>query len=85
MVPKTLPVNIKNLKVIGRNGAIISQFQKDGHLYMGIINKSHEAPLDVSIQKRNSIPRCITKDLKEEELKTSYKVSAGDILLVRLK
>ena len=81
----TLPVNIKNLKVIGRNGAIISQFQKDGHLYMGIVNKSHEAPLEVSIQKRNSIPRCITKDLKEEELKTSYKVSAGDILLVRLK
>lgn len=81
----TLPDNIKHLRVRGRQGAIVSQFQKDGHLYMAIVNKSHEGPLNVNIQKQNSIPKYITKNLTEEELKASYTVSAGDILLVKIE
>lgn len=80
-----MPVNLRSLKIVGRQGAIISQFEKDGHRYLGVVNKSHEKNLTVRIRVRNSTPRHITKTLAEEPIKSSYDVAEGDILLFRLK
>lgn len=79
------PVNLRSLKVVGRQGAIVSQIEKNDHRYLAIVNKSHEQPLTIRIQTRNSIPRQVTKQLKEKAMKDSYRVSAGDILLFKLK
>ena len=81
----TMPTNIRSLKIVGRQGAILSQFEKDGHRYLAIVNKSHENPLTIRIRTRNNIPRYLTKTLTEERLKTNYTIDAGDILLFKLK
>lgn len=81
----TMPLNIKSLKVVGRQGAIISQFQKGTLRYLAVVNKSHEKTLTLRIQPRNATPRHLTKQLKEEAIKTSYIIPAGDILLFRLR
>lgn len=80
-----MPTNIRSLKIVGRQGAIISQLEKDGHRYLAIVNKSHEQTLTVRIKVRNATPRHLTKSLDEERLKYSYTVGAGDILLFKLK
>ena len=80
-----MPVNIRSLKIVGRQGAIISQIEKDNHQYLAIVNKSHEQRLTVRIKARNSIPNHITKTLLAEKMKESYTVQPGDILLFRLK
>ena len=79
------PTNIRSLKIVGRQGAIISQFNKDGHSYMAIVNKSHERKIKVSIKLQNDTPRQISKDLKEQSIKSTYIVAAGDILIFKLK
>jgi hypothetical protein len=79
------PTNIRSLKIVGRQGAIISQFNKDGHSYMAIVNKSHERKIKVSIKLQNNTPRQISKDLKEQSIKSTYIVAAGDILIFKLK
>lgn len=80
----TMPVNLRSLKVVGRQGAVVSQLEKDGHRYLAIVNKSHEKPLTVRIRPANATPRHLTKQLQEEKMKTSYSVEAGDLLLFRL-
>ena len=80
-----MPTNIRSLKIVGRQGAIISQLEKDGHRYLAIVNKSHEQTLTVRIRTRNNTPRHLTKSLVEERMKYSYNINAGDILLFRLK
>ncbi len=80
-----MPVNLKLLKIVGRQGAVISQLTKNGLRYLAIINKSHEKQLTVRIRPRNSIPRHLTKTLKEEHMKSSYVVEAGDILFFKLE
>lgn len=80
-----MPRNIRGLKIIGSKGAIVSQFIKNSHRYLAIVNKNHEDTLQVLIKARNKIPCHITKDLKEEPMKTAYIVSPGDLLLFRLK
>ena len=80
-----MPVNIRSLKIAGRQGAIISQLEKDGHRYLAIVNKSHENTLTVRTKARNKTPRHLTKSLSEELMKSSYTVNAGDILLFKLK
>ena len=80
-----MPVNIRSLKIVGRQGAIISQLEKDGHSYLAIVNKSHENTLTVRIKTRNNTPRHLTKNMEEERIKSSYSVNAGDILLFKLK
>ena len=80
-----VPTNIRSLKIVGRQGAIISQLEKNGHRYLAIVNKSHEKMLTVHITARNSIPRKQKKTLVEERLKPTYTMNAGDILLFRLK
>ena len=80
-----MPINIRSLKIVGRQGAIISQLEKNGHRYLAIVNKSHEKTLTVRIKARNTTPRHLTKSLGEERMKYSYTVGAGDILLFKLK
>lgn len=80
-----MPINIRSLRITGRQGAIISQFEKDGHLYLGIVNKSHERSLEVRIRVRNDIPRRLTETLAEESVQSTYTVSEGNILLFKLK
>ena len=82
---KQMPANIRSLKIVGKQGAIISRFEKDGHRYLAIVNKSHERTLTVRIRTRNNIPQHLTKTLDKERIKTNYTVDAGDILLFKLK
>jgi O-antigen/teichoic acid export membrane protein len=82
---KRMPLNLKTLKVISNKGAIISQIEKDGHRYLAIVNKDHEKSIKILIATRNDIPRHITKTLQEEPMDTSYNISPGDILILRLK
>ena len=79
-----MPRNIKSLKVTGRKGAVVSQFQKDGHQYLAIVNKNYQGTMKVRIKVANATPRHLTKQLVEEPMKTSYTVEAGDILLFKL-
>jgi redox-regulated HSP33 family molecular chaperone len=81
----TMPVNLKQLKVVSAKGAIISQLHKDGKLYMAVVNKDHNKSITVLIQNKNNTPRHITKAMEEEPMKTRYVVKAGDILMFRLK
>ena len=81
----TMPDNISALKISGRQGAIISQLEKDGAHYLAIVNKSHERSMKVRIKARNNTPRHFTKNLDEEPMKSSYTVNAGDLLLFKLK
>ena len=41
--------------------------------------------MSVLVEAKNNIPKHVTKNLKEEPLKTSYVVPAGDILMIKLK
>jgi len=79
-----MPTNISLLKVIGKQGAIISRFEKTNHQYLAIVNKSHEEKLIIHIRTRNDIPRHITKTLQEEQIKNLYTMPAGDILIFKL-
>ena len=81
----TMPVNLSSLKIVGRQGAVVSQIEKNGHRYLAIVNKSHENELTVRIRPSNSQVCHITKSLHEEPLKRNYTMSAGDILLFKLK
>lgn len=81
----TMPKNLRSLKVVSSKGAIVSQFTKNNHQYLAIVNKNHWDQMTVLIQTYNSTPRHVTKSLNTEPMKTSYTVPAGDILLFRLK
>lgn len=80
-----MPINLRSLKIVGRQGAVISQIEKEGHRYLAIVNKSHEKELTVRIRAKNSLPRHISKSLQEESIKPNYIITAGDILLFKLK
>ena len=80
-----MPLNLSSLKVVSSKGALISQLEKNGHHYLAIVNKNHEDSMTIIIKPRNSTPRHLTKQLQEEQMKESYIVPAGDILLFRLK
>lgn len=79
-----MPENIKSLKISAHRGAIISQFVKDGYRYLAVVNKDHLTPMKLYIKAKNDIPCHLTKHLKEQPMKASYTISAGDILLFRL-
>ena len=81
----SIPLNLKSLKIVSSKGAIVSQFYKNNHLYMAIVNKNHLDPMTVLIRAKNNTPKHVTKSLQEETMKTSYNVPAGDLLLFRLK
>jgi hypothetical protein len=79
-----VPLNLASLTVSGRAGAVVSQLQKGGHRYLAIVNKNLKGSMKVKIKTQNNVPRHITKQLKEEPMKTSYTVPSGDLLLFRL-
>ena len=79
-----MPANIRFLKVVGSKGAIVSQLEKDGHQYLAIVNKNHEGSMRVQIRKQNDTPRHLNKQLQEGAMKSSYTVTAGDVLLFKL-
>ena len=79
-----IPTNIKKLKVVGRQGAIISTFKKAGHLYMAVVNKDYESNMTLYISARSNV-KMLTKQLKETAIKSSYKIGGGDMLLFKLK
>ena len=79
-----IPVNIKKLKVVGRQGALISTFKKGGHLYMAVVNKDYESDIKLYISAKSNVTM-LTKQLKETAVKSSYKIGGGDMLLFKLK
>ena len=81
----TMPINIKSLKIAGRQGAIVSQFEKQGHRYLAIVNKDYQHSMQTHIKTKNNTPRQITKELAEQEVKNTYTIAPGDILLFKLK
>lgn len=78
------PINIKKMRVEGRQGALISTFKKDGHLYMAVVNKDYQSDMRLYITAKNNVTM-LTKQLKEVAVKPSYKIGGGDILLFKLK
>ena len=78
------PKNIKKLKVAGRQGAIISTFKKDGHLYMAVVNKDYQNDMELYITAKKDVTM-LTKQLKETAVRSSYKIGGGDMLLFKLK
>lgn len=81
----TMPTNILSVRTTGRKGAVVSQFEKDSHSYLAIVNKDIENTMRLYIRPVNGTPRHLTKDLREESVRTFYKVQPGDILLFMLK
>lgn len=79
-----IPVNIKKMKVVGRQGALISTFKKGGHIYMAVVNKDYQNDMRLHITTRDNV-RMINKKLQETAVKSSYKVVGGDMLLFKLK
>ena len=82
---ESAPVNIRQLKITGKNGAVISQIEKDGHLYMAILNKDYKRDMRVDLSTLNNLPRHLTKSLKEEQMESFYIVLPGDVLLFKLR
>lgn len=80
-----MPVNLRSLKISSREGAIISQFEKNDHQYLAIVNKDYLHEMTVSLKPRNNQPRHITKTLTEEAVQQNYTLPPGDILLFKLK
>lgn len=79
------PENLSSLKIVGKKGVVLSIFEKEGHRYLAMVNKDYKENMTVLIKAKNSIPCRITKTLQEEKMRESYRVLAGDILLIRLK
>ena len=79
-----MPKNLSLLKVVGRQGATISQFTKNGQQYLAIVNKSPKDKLTIRLKTRNQVPRHITKKLQPVKTKNNYTMLPGDILLFRL-
>lgn len=79
-----IPKNLSLLNVVGRQGATISQFTKNGHQYLAIVNKSPKEKLTIQLKTLNQTPRRITKKLQAVKTINNYTVQPGDILLFRL-
>ena len=81
----TIPSGLSTLKIAGKQGAIVSQFENNGHTYIAIVNKDYKSKMKVTIKAHDATPRYVDKQLKEEKLQPQYNVAAGDVLIVRLK
>lgn len=76
--------NIKGLRIVGKQGAIVSTMKKENNLYMVIVNKDYKSKLQIHIKALSSVRR-VTKELKEEALRNTYSIDGGDLLVFRLK
>ena len=79
-----MPLNIRRIITKGRQGAIVSQFEKSGHKYCAIVNKSLTSPLRVEIDAFNNTPVQISKSLAVVPMKRNYTITAGDMIIFRL-
>ena len=80
-----MPLNIRRIITKGSEGAIVSQFEKSGHKYCAIVNKSLTHSLKVTIDTSNSTPVQISKSLSVIPMKRNYTIAAGDMIIFRLK
>lgn len=71
------------MQIRGAAGAIVSTMNTAEHTYMVLVNKDLSKALTVEMQYRQGVTE-ITKDLKEKSVKGKYKVSPGDILILKL-
>lgn len=82
---QNMPLNIRRIITKGSEGAIVSQFEKSGHKYCAIVNKSLTHSLKVTIDTSNSTPVQISKSLSVVPMKRNYTITAGDMIIFRLK
>ena len=75
--------SIEHRKCIDGN-VLVSHFQKNGKRYTCIVNKSAEKNVTVGLRPEDYASR-IRKALTEEKVKSTYILSAGDILILREK
>lgn len=75
--------SIEHRKCIDGN-ILVSQFQKGDRRYTCFVNESADKDVTVSLRPGNYAWR-VRKNLKKESVKSSYKLSAGDILIMRDK
>jgi hypothetical protein len=77
------PVNIQKLKVSGKRGAIISTMEKEGHLYMVVVNKDYQGDLRLDLTAKDPV-KMISKNLTETAAESHYIIKGGDMLLFKL-
>lgn len=70
---------------LNKSGAAVSILKKNNHLYLIIVNKDYSGEMTINITAKHNIPRYLTKELKEESLKTTYTIAAGDIFMTSLQ
>ena len=80
----SLPKNIPMVIVKGGRGALLSIMKKDGHTYLLIQNKSYLNPISVRIKAAPEVKE-IKKNLSETTIKNDYRISPGDILILKSK
>lgn len=74
---------IEHRKCIDGN-VLVSHFEKDGRRYTCFVNKSAEKNVTIGLRPEEYASR-IRKALTEENVKPSYTLSAGDILILKKK
>lgn len=77
-------VNIKSIISKGKCGFIVSQFEKDGHRYMALVNKDYNRSSNIEIRFRNNKPQKVNTDLSFMPIQNKYTVPAGGILIFKL-
>ena len=82
---ETMPLNIRGIITNGRDGAVVSQFEKAGHKYLAIVNKSLKSTLKVEIDTFNDQPVQVTKSLSTVPMQRKYAVTAGDMIVFKLR
>ena len=80
---KSQVTDIEHRKCVDGN-ILVSHFQKGDRSYTCFVNKSADKDVTVSLRPDNYLWR-VKKNLKRERAKSSYKLSAGDILIMRDK
>lgn len=79
-----LPRNIRLLRVDGKEGAIVSQLEKDGRKYIVIVNKDYSSKMKLHIEKANEVPVCLNSDLTVRRMDSNYSIPAGGIVVFRI-
>lgn len=80
---KLMPPNVSKLKIRSNEGVIVSLLEKNNSLYLLVINKDYKDNTTLTIKTKPSVVR-ITKSLVEENVKSTYSISGGDILIFKL-
>lgn len=77
-------LNIKSIISKGKCGFLVSQFEKEGHKYMAVVNKDYNNPSKIEIKVRNNKPQKINTDLSTMAIQNRYTVPAGGMLIFKL-